>query len=248
MNATAAIHCPLCDRPSRPFYHRGPRDPAPGDYRRCHHCGLITLERARWLPRDAEHAYYRTHENRPDDQGYRAHLERLIAPLCRTIPAPATGLDWGCGPQPVLASLLRARGYTLEVWDPAFAPQRPRPPAAGWDFISCTEVLEHLHHPRETLSELVAALVPGGILAVMTEWPPTAAGFRYWHYRRDPTHVAFYGPGTLSWIAKQLDCTLELPAPDIALFRRSGTPAGDTPLTARTRPPQGDAAWTGQAC
>ncbi|WP_038047844.1 class I SAM-dependent methyltransferase [Thioalkalivibrio sp. ALJ16] len=238
----------MCGQHSRPFYHRGARDPAPGDYRRCHHCGLIALERSTWPTRDVERAYYQTHENRPDDPGYRAHLERLSDPLTRALPPPATGLDWGCGPQPVLADLLRARGYTLDAWDPAFAPQRPQPPSGGWDFISCTEVLEHLHHPLQTLTAMVAALGPGGILAMMTEWPPPAAGFRRWHYRRDPTHVAFYGPHTLHWIAARLGCTLELPAADIALFRRTATAPVRTADSGRPRPARGHPAGSGHAC
>ncbi len=222
MTVPAPDACPLCGQPTRPFHHRGIGDASPGDYRRCQHCGVIALERDAWPRREVERAYYQTHENRPDDPGYRAHLQRLIEPLVKARPPPAHGLDWGCGPQPVLAGLLQDRGYTMAFWDPAFAPTQPDPPDDGWDILTCTEVLEHLHTPLNTLGTMVAGLRPGGVLAVMTEWPPAAAGFRHWHYRRDPTHVAFYGPATLQWIATRLGCTLDLPAPDIALLSRTG--------------------------
>lgn len=223
MSRAFARHtCPLCGHPARPFHHRGLGDASPGDYRRCRHCRLVSLERTAWPGRASERAYYRTHENRPDDPGYLTHLQRLIQPLRDTLPPPAHGLDWGCGPQPVLAGLLRGDGYTMDAWDPAFAPDWPVSPEAGWDFITCTEVLEHLHTPLATLRAMRAHLRPGGLLAVMTEWPPAAARFRRWHYRRDPTHVAFYGPDTLHWIGERLGCAVALPARDIALFTARG--------------------------
>ena len=221
MRSSAPDTCMLCKHPTRPFHHRGVGDPSPGDYRRCPNCHLVSLEPSAWPDREAERAYYRTHENRPDDPGYQAHLQRVIQPLLEALPPPARGLDWGCGPQPVLATLLRHQGYRMDSWDPAFAPDRPDPPGPGWDFVTCTEVMEHIHRPREALQTMLDHLRPGGILAVMTEWPPEAARFRRWHYRRDPTHVAFYGPETLHWIADRLDCALKLPSRDIALFTRT---------------------------
>lgn len=220
MTLAIAADCPLCGHATHPFHHRGIGSASPGDYRRCRHCGLIALERDTWPDPAMERAYYRTHENRPDDTAYIAHLERLVAPLTRSVPPPAAGLDWGCGPHPVLADCLRQQGYQMAAWDPAFGPVQPDAPAEGWDFITCTEVLEHLHTPRSSLVTMLAQLRPGGVLAIMTEWPPTAGMFHRWHYRRDPTHIAFYGPSTLRWIAEQLGCTVDLQTPDIALFNR----------------------------
>ena len=120
----------------------------------------------------------------------------------------------------------------MDAWDPLFGPACPPTPDAGWDLITCTEVLEHLQQPLATLETLRTRLRPGGILAVMTEWPPPPDRFRRWHYRRDPTHVAFYGPATLQGLARRLACTLELPRRDVALFR---TPTEWTPGTGTTR-------------
>lgn len=213
--------CPLCASPLSPFFFRGVRDPSPGDYRRCRECSLISLERTYWPSHAFEREYYRTHENAPDNPGYRRFLGRLLAPLEACCSSPAQGLDWGCGPQPVLADMLRARGYTMQIHDPVFAPARPSA-SERFDFITCTEVLEHLRTPVATLEEMATLLRPGGIIAIMTGWPPAAAAFHRWHYRRDPTHVAFYGPATLRWIATHLGWEIRLPAPDIALFRIPG--------------------------
>ncbi|WP_018649355.1 MULTISPECIES: class I SAM-dependent methyltransferase [unclassified Thioalkalivibrio] len=210
--------CPLCTAPLRPFFSRGVRDPSPGDYQRCRGCSLIVLKHRCWPTLAFEREYYQTHENRPDDPGYRRFLGRLLAPLEAHCPPPAQGVDWGCGPHPVLADMLCARGYSMQTHDPVFAPDRPEARAC-FDLVTCTEVLEHLHDPIATLGEMATLLRPGGTIAIMTGWPPPAAAFHRWHYRRDPTHVAFYGPDTLRWIAAHLGWAIHLPAPDIALFR-----------------------------
>lgn len=93
-----------------------------------------------------------------------------------------------------------------------------RPPLERFDLITCSEVLEHLHNPLATLEDMAAVLRPGGTIVIMTGWPPAAADFHRWHYRRDPTHVAFYGPATLHWVAMHLGWAIELPATDIALL------------------------------
>lgn len=213
--------CPLCATPLRPFFHRGVNDPSPGDYQRCPVCSLIVVARASWPTPEFERQYYRTHENHPEDASYQRFLGRLIEPLEAACPAPADGLDWGCGPHPVLANMLGGRGYRMQTHDPVFGPDRPAP-GNLFDLITCTEVLEHLHEPLATLRDMATYLHPGGTLAIMTGWPPTAGAFHRWHYRRDPTHVAFYGPATLRWIAERAGWELELSARDIALFHIPG--------------------------
>ena len=55
---------------------------------------------------------------------------------------------------------------------------------------------------------------------VCTETADNLDAFENWHYRRDPTHVAFYSAGTMTWIAGHMGCQLELPAKNVAIFRK----------------------------
>ena len=69
-------------------------------------------------------------------------------------------------------------------------------------------------------------LLPGGWLGVMTEMLPGGAErFAKWRYPRDPTHVCFYRPATMEWIAARYRWTLELPHRNVALFRKAGSRA-----------------------
>jgi cyclopropane fatty-acyl-phospholipid synthase-like methyltransferase len=65
-----------------------------------------------------------------------------------------------------------------------------------YDFITCTEVVEHFHHPALEFRRLDALLKPGGWLAIQTTFQTDDARFARWNYRRDPTHVVFYRPYT----------------------------------------------------
>lgn len=206
--------CPLCERAS-PVPHC-----TVGDVRflRCPACALLFRDPARWPDRDAESAHYRLHENHPDDPGYRRFLQPLFDALARRLPPAAEGLDFGCGPGSALAAMLREAGHGVRLYDPVFADDADAL-VQRYDFITASEVVEHLHRPAETFARLAGLLAPGGLLGIMTGAPPEdPAAFARWHYLRDPTHVAFYGPGTLGWIARRHGWALALPARNVALF------------------------------
>ena len=189
------MHCTLCDNPSHPF--------ADVDGRRYFRCGTckLTFEDPATLPdREAEKAQYDLHENDPQDSGYRRFLSQLADPLCDRLPAGASGLDFGCGPGPALAQLLQERGHPCTTYDPIYAPHEARL-ATQYDFITCTEVIEHLHRPAREWRFFADSVKPGGWLGIMTRWLVDDSAFAHWHYRRDPTHVCFWQPDTFAWLA-----------------------------------------------
>jgi hypothetical protein len=55
----------------------------------------------------------------------------------------------------------------------------------------------------------------------MTCFQTDDARFANWHYRRDPTHVVFYRQATLQWLAGHHGWHLDVPAKDVAIFRKS---------------------------
>ena len=83
---------------------------------------------------------------------------------------------------------------------------------------------ERLHLSRRDLVEferLDELLRPGGWLAVMTTMRDDTRDFAGWWYVRDFTHVCFYRPRTMEWIARAHAWQLELPHPNVALFRKA---------------------------
>lgn len=212
----SAEHCPLCGGGGEAFLSAGGRD-----YRRCGTCALTFLGAAQHAEPARERARYAEHRNAPDDPGYRAFLDRLLAPLSARVAPRAEGLDYGCGPGPTASVMMRERGFAMTDYDPYFAPDAAAL-SRSYDFVVATEVLEHLRRPADDLARLDGLLKPGGILGAMTGVLEDDAAFAGWWYRNDFTHIAFYRPETLAWIARRFSWELARPSRDVALFRKTG--------------------------
>ena len=210
--------CPVCETaPTRPFLRVDDLD-----YLRCDTCQARFLDPARRPAAPAERAHYLHHENRVDDPGYRRFLSKLAEPLLARLPGPGLrGLDYGCGPGPALAAMLREAGHSVALYDPFFFPA-PEPLRRTYDFITCTEVVEHFHHPAAEFRRLAALLRPGGLLGIMTCFQTDDARFAQWHYRRDPTHVVFYREATFHAIAARHGWVCEVPGKDVVMMRMGG--------------------------
>lgn len=189
------------------------------DYRACTVCDARYLDPAHYPTRAAEHAEYRLHDNNVDDPRYRRFLAKLTTPLLARLPFGAVGLDYGCGPGPALAAMLRAAGHRMALYDPLFAPDRAAL-AQSYDFITCTEVAEHFHAPASEFARLRAMIRPGGWLAIMTCFQTDDTQFANWHYRRDITHVVFYREATLRYLAQSWGWHCDVPCKDVALLQR----------------------------
>ncbi len=186
-------------------------------YWRCNSCQATLLDDAHLPTPDEERARYESHNNDPDDSAYLAFLGRLAAPLLARLPAGQSGLDYGCGPRPVLAQLLSQAGHSVAVWDPFFHADAA---VLGrtYDFITCSEVVEHFHNPHAEFARLNQLLRPGGCLAITTTLQTDDARFAQWYYRRDPTHVTFYREFTMRHIAKQWGWEFEMPAANVVIM------------------------------
>ena len=209
------IHCPVCKTSALvPFQTINDTR-----YHRCGTCEATVMDKSCWLDKREEKAVYDLHDNNPHDEGYRRFLSKLTMPLLERLQRGACGLDFGCGPGPALALMLQEKGMDMALYDPFFYPQAS---ALGrqYDFITCTEVVEHLHRPAEIFRQLDGLLAPGGWLGVMTCFQTDDERFANWHYRRDPTHIVFYRRATLEWLASTHGWTLEIPAKDVALFQK----------------------------
>ena len=177
------------------------------------------LDPRQFLSADDELAHYHTHDNRVDDPGYRTFLARLATPLLELLPYGRHGLDYGSGPGPALAAMMREAGHEMTIYDPFFAPDL-RVLGDRYDFITCTEVAEHFYDPAAEFDRLDAMLRPGGWLGIMTTFQTDDARFSNWHYRRDPTHVVFYRRETLQVLASDRGWSVDIPTANVAIFRK----------------------------
>lgn len=208
-----SIDCPLCAAPSATAVSA-----SSGDYRHCDACDLVFLEPAQRLSRETERAHYDTHDNRIDDPAYRRFLAQLADPLTARLAPGARGLDFGAGPGPALAAMLAERGFPTAIYDPLFASDEA---VLGrrYDFVACTEVVEHLYEPARAFESFAGLLEAGGWLGLMTELRPPLVEFAAWYYHRDPTHVSFYSEETMRWIARTYGWDVALLSSRVVIFR-----------------------------
>lgn len=172
---------------------------------RCTRCGLIFKDRSCFPTQAQELKKYREHNNSLENAGYVAMFEQFLDFALAHVPHRVrTALDYGSGPAPVLAQLLKRRGFETAIYDKYFAPD-PLPESARFDLVTCTEVIEHVADPAAFLAQLKAHTEPGGTIALMTQFHDgSEALYRTWWYRRDPTHLCFFTPRTLQTLAASL--------------------------------------------
>lgn len=205
--------CSLCQtQNARLFY----RDLA-RDYFRCSNCQLIFVPPEQFPSRVKEKGEYDLHRNLPEDKGYRSFLGRLFIPVKERLPPGNLGLDFGCGPGPTLSKMFEEAGYPMSLYDPFYA-NNPSTLGKTYDFITASEVVEHLHFPRRDLNKLWGCLKPGGILAIMTKLALGRQDFQNWHYKNDITHVHFFSRTTFEWLAKQWQADLTFAGKDVILL------------------------------
>lgn len=189
------------------------------EYWRCAQCALVSVPRRFHLSPASERAEYDLHENDTQDPGYRRFLSRAATPLMARLSPRARGLDFGCGPGPALALMLEEAGFPTETYDPFYASD------AGvfekqYDFITATEVVEHLSDPKFELQRLYSLLVRGGVLAIMTKRVTNQDAFATWHYKNDKTHVVFFSEETFSWLASKWSAQVEFVAADVVFLTK----------------------------
>lgn len=199
--------CPLCRTEIR---NRGIHIENGEIYYRCESCDLI-FQDYRQLPAPlAEENRYREHNNDPDDPRYCSYLEAFARQgLYRYLDPPARIIDYGSGPRPVLAGLLRKRGYLCDIFDPFFAPNT-EPRSGEYQGICCLEVAEHFHHPEDSFERMISLLSPGGYLFLRTHLSPEdPTSFASWWYKRDLSHVSFYSEKSFDYVAGRWGLKLE---------------------------------------
>lgn len=207
--------CPVCETSALVPFQVINKTP----YYRCETCEATVMDPSCWLDESRERDIYDLHDNDPRDQAYRRFLSKLTDPLLERLEPGDCGLDFGCGPGPALAAVLTEAGMDMAVYDPFFYPEKSALDRQ-YDFITCTEVAEHLHRPAAIFRQLDELLVPGGWLGIMTCFQTSDERFANWHYRRDPTHIVFYRQATMEWLAKAHGWALSIPAKDVALFQK----------------------------
>ena len=189
------------------------------DYWQCSLCKATMLDPIQFISSNKEKKHYLKHNNQINDTRYRIFLSNLIEPLKDKISIDDMGLDYGCGYAPALADILKKDGFNVELYDPFFF-KNENIFFRKFNFITCSEVVEHFFKPYEEFNKIDSLLAKNSWLAIMTSFMTEDYLFENWHYRRDPTHVVFYKKITFKIIANQRNWKINFPSKNIVLFNK----------------------------
>lgn len=214
---SSASSCRLCSSKSTEAFYQDKSTA----YWKCGNCGYIYQDEKTLLSKEAEKKIYDYHENSIEDQNYVQFLRQLLNPIIEHTKKtpPSLALDYGSGPEPVLAQLMEREGIPTKIYDPFYAPDTDWQ-KQQYDLIVSTEVVEHVKDLGRTLAALNEVLKPGGLLAIMSDFYDSKKDFQSWHYKNDPTHIGFLNEVSLKWIASHFQYEMNIVGGRVALFHK----------------------------
>lgn len=173
------------------------------EYHVCSKCDCIFLDSKYYLSNEEEKYRYSKHDNHPQNSGYVKMFNDFLSIAVEPFLKEGVALDFGCGHGPVLADILKKRGFVVDVYDYYFYPDW-EPVKDKYNLVTTTEVLEHIANPHSVFEVFSEIIKPGGFLALMTLFlPKEKSKFYNWWYPKDETHIVFYNEKTISFLAEK---------------------------------------------
>ena len=212
---SSIITCSLCQSDKTSHFHKEESR----QFLICLNCEYVFVPKIYQLSEDEEKSRYDTHNNDPKDVRYRQFLSQLSEPLLKKISDNSFGLDFGSGPGPTLSLMLEDYGHKVALFDKFYA-KDTSVFNRKYDFITATEVIEHLSNPMTEINRLIKCLNDGGYLAVMTQILTSKINFSNWYYKNDPSHIGFFSKKTLNYLASNLDLEVEFISERVIFFRK----------------------------
>ena len=208
--------CPLCASETVFEFHED-RD---GRFLRCETCHLIYKSDGDLLDLDTEKKRYELHNNDVNDPGYIHFLNKLVDPISKWVQPHHIGLDFGCGPSISIEKIFEEKDIKCDSFDPFFFPNDEFLVQESYDFLTCSEVIEHIVHSKQDLQRMISLVKVGGVLGIMTESPPEKKEFQNWWYKKDPTHIRFFSDQTFQTIAQMFSLEILYRGKSVVVYRR----------------------------
>ncbi|MBS3972899.1 MAG: class I SAM-dependent methyltransferase [Erysipelotrichia bacterium] len=187
-------------------------------FSRCIECDAYVKNPLSYLTPSQDIERYKLHKNSLDNQSYLDFLTPLANLILKHVPSHSLGLDFGCGPVFALEKCLNHK-VNLQHYDLYFYPHLDAFKHT-YDFIECSEVIEHLHHPKKELERLIQCLKHEGLLFIQTHRHDEVDHLESWYYAKDPTHVFLISLKTCEHIAHMFNCEIIEVTPRCVVFQK----------------------------
>lgn len=157
------------------------------------------LDPSNYVNSKEEKERYISHNNDVNDIRYQNFVSPIVDSVKAKYDTSHLGLDYGAGTGPVITRLLEKEGYSINLYDPYFH-NYPENLSKKYDYIICSEVIEHFYKPYEEFKSLANMLNLKASIFCMTSLYDEGRDFKNWRYKDDETHVFFYHKIALEWI------------------------------------------------
>lgn len=184
----------------------------------CGECDLVFAQRDTLLELNEEKKRYSSHNNHIRSEGYEFFLRRLIDPIEKFVTKNSKGLDFGEGPYPMMQEIMKDDGYLNVIGFDIHFNNDIKALESRYDFVMCSEVIEHIYDLRSSWELILGLLEPGGYLAISTGLRYETLNFEKWHYIQDETHINFLSPSTLEWLKEKYDLEIAEIGRDMVIF------------------------------
>lgn len=214
------LSCPLCEGRQFSLFHQDNTKRSQRPYYRCVQCHLVFVPQMFYLSPEAEKAEYDKHNNDTVDEGYRRFLNRLWSQLKPCLVSGGKVLEFGCGPGPLLSQMIQEDGFEVSLYDHFYYPDKGVLTNTLYDGVTSTEVIEHLHNPKQVFELWLSLIKPKGYIGIMTKLVSNQDAFTRWHYKNDLTHVCFFSRECFQWLAHHYNLTVNFHGNDVMIFQR----------------------------
>jgi hypothetical protein len=186
---------------------------------RCTDCELLFVPSEYHLAVAEERSRYELHDNTLENDGYVRFLSQVADIAERVMRTEGLLLDFGCGKNAVLATILHSRGVQCDVYDPLYD-FPPLEEKRTYEGIILCEVIEHCRDLPETIGLIDRLIADQGLTIIRTQCYQQNVDLQRWWYAQDPTHINLFSRSALEVVASQLRRSLEVTnVPDIFLIR-----------------------------
>jgi 2-polyprenyl-3-methyl-5-hydroxy-6-metoxy-1,4-benzoquinol methylase len=118
--------------------------------------------------------------------------------------------------------MLEQYGHSVDLYDKFYA-RNDFVFDKQYDFITASEVAEHLNQPMVELNRLMGLLKSNGVLAIMTQILTPQIDFNKWYYKNDPSHIGFFSEKALNFLSKKWQAELCVISERVVIFKKNKT-------------------------
>lgn len=156
-------------------------------YHRCTNCGFLRKDEKHLLDDNEEFERYQKHNN--NDENYVSYQRNFYLQIEQYLFNDV--LDFGCGDNHVLSSIIKENGFNSYFYDLYFYNDETIF-SKLYDVIILEEVIEHIENPLFLLKRLIEMLKVDGKIIIRTNMLKDTINLNSWWYLRDTTHISFF--------------------------------------------------------